>query len=111
MRPISSKWDRSELMPSVSAYEEEWKEDDLEDLELVSSGGEPGACTNVVISSCDICNGSVNARRRVEVVFVLVADQTGRCSGNWCSVNPYLLMVGRSGNGSSDPSGVAKEIY
>lgn len=79
---MSSKCDRSELIPSVSACEEEWNEEDLEDLELVSSGGEPGACTNVVISSWDICNGSVNARMRVEVIFVPAAVKPGCWSGN-----------------------------
>ena len=48
---MSSKCDRSVKTPSREEKDEDWKEDDLEDLELVRPGGEPGGCAKVVISS------------------------------------------------------------
>ena len=50
-RPMSSKWERSEKTASGEEKDEERKEEDLEDLELVRPGGEPGGCAKVVISS------------------------------------------------------------
>lgn len=48
---MSSKWVVSERMPSAPEAEDEWKDDDLEDFELVRPGGEPGASVaNAVIS-------------------------------------------------------------
>ena len=41
-RLMSSKCERS-LGPMMSERVEEWKDEDLDDLELVRSGGEPGA--------------------------------------------------------------------
>lgn len=43
VKPISSKCDKSARMASASENEEEWKDDDFDDLELESSGGEPGS--------------------------------------------------------------------
>lgn len=52
---MSSKLEMSAKMPSVpDSWEEEWKEDDFEDLDPESSGGEFGVVQMVVISS----NGS-----------------------------------------------------
>jgi hypothetical protein len=48
-KPISSKCDRSdESAPSPPS--DEWKEDDLLDLELLSSGGDSGVDAKVIMS-------------------------------------------------------------
>jgi hypothetical protein len=48
---MSSKCEISVTMPSgLENWEEEWREEDLEDLEPVKSGGELGAVAKVVIS-------------------------------------------------------------
>ena len=41
-RPISSKCEMSESRVSPPVREDEWTEEDLEDLEAVRPGGEPG---------------------------------------------------------------------
>ena len=46
---------------SASICDELWKDDDLDDLELDSSGGEPGAVVIIISSS----NGGFPCRRRV----------------------------------------------
>ena len=57
----------SESIPSVPENEERY-EDDLEDLDPVKSGGEPGASgTNAVISSQSAVTVSVSERRWVRV--------------------------------------------
>ena len=49
---MSSKWVMSDRIPSVPEREEEWNEEDLEDLDPVRPGGEPGASDgSEVISS------------------------------------------------------------
>jgi hypothetical protein len=50
-RLISSKWDRS-WGAMTSERCEEWKELDLDDLEFVRSGGEPGAPPRAMFASC-----------------------------------------------------------
>lgn len=50
-------------MPSgLENWEDEWKEDDLDDLDPERSGGELGAVGKVVISSLKIVVGDVNER-------------------------------------------------
>jgi hypothetical protein len=75
--PISSKWPASERMLLSSDWYEEWKEEDLEDLEPVRSGGEPGigvleaASSLKVIASSKDDVGEVRALRRVAILAVL----------------------------------------
>ena len=40
--PMSSKLVMSEHRPSFPSWEEEWKEDDLDDFDAVKPGGEEG---------------------------------------------------------------------
>lgn len=61
-RPMSSKLEISETMPSgVENWEEEWYEDDFEDFDD-KSGGESGAVETVVISYPML--GEMNVRER-----------------------------------------------
>ena len=63
-RPMSSKLVMSDKMPSAPVKEEECQEDDLEDLDPVKPGGEPGAsATRAFISSSAAITGSVKERQ------------------------------------------------
>lgn len=69
----------SDMIPSVPDCEDEWSEDDLEDLEPLRPGGEPGGASvaNEVISSSALeedeekMETSVSERGRVWVVVIL----------------------------------------
>ena len=85
---MSSKCERSEKTASGEEKVDDWYEDDLEDLELVKSGGEPGGGAKVVISSLRGRVGrrrsgsgcSVNAQRRE--TFFSVSGAPGRQKGS-----------------------------
>ena len=53
-RPISSKLEISVKMLSGPSIWEEWKEEDLEDLDPDNSGGELGVEQMVVMVSCTL---------------------------------------------------------
>lgn len=53
-KPISSKFEISvKILSGPSGWEEEWNEEDLEDLDPESSGGELGVGHTVVMISCN----------------------------------------------------------
>ena len=99
--PMSSKCDRSAKTASGAPRDEERKDDDLDDLELVRSGGEPGGCSTLVMSAWR----RPAAAQRSGAGRIVVSERRREtfCSVSGAGANPGPCRCRRSG---SDREGV-----